>query len=150
MISDKKIKPQAKEAEAQDLKAQTEELTDKWKRTVADYRNLEMRMDKEKEKWIRFGNQGLLFSLLEIVDDLERAVSHVKDSGLEMILEKFRKVLINNQVEEIKGDEFDPELMECVEMVKGEKNKILSIEQKGYLFHGRLLRPAKVKVGKGK
>ena len=150
MISDKKIKPKAKEAEAQDLKAQTEELTDKWKRTVADYRNLEMRMDKEKEKWIRFGNQGLLFSLLEIVDDLERAVSHVKDSGLEMILEKFRKVLINNQVEEIKGDEFDPELMECVEMVKGEKNKILSIEQKGYLFHGRLLRPAKVKVGKGK
>lgn len=144
-----KLKKEQKQTPSK-LQVQIEELTDKWKRAVADYRNLEMRMGKEREKWIKFGNQSLLFSLLEIVDDLERAAAHVDDNGLKMILEKFREILKNNQVVEIKADEFDPELMECVAMAKGEKNKILAVEQKGYLFQGRLLRPAKVKIGKGK
>ena len=129
---------------------QIEELTDKWKRAVADYRNLEMRLAKEKEKWIRFSNQTLLLSLLEVVDDLERAVEHIPDDGLEMILEKLEQILKDNQVEEVKMDGFEPKLMECVAMVKGEKDKIITVEQKGYLYNQKLLRPAKVKVGKGK
>ena len=149
-MKDKKVKIEAKETKSQVLQVQVEELTDKWKRAVADYHNLEMRMVKEKQEWIKFGNQTLLLSLLEAIDDLERAVEHLPDSGLEMILEKLKKILKDNQVEEVKMDGFDPKLMECVAMVKGEKDKIITVEQKGYLYNQKLLRPAKVKVGKGK
>jgi len=149
-MKDKRAKIEEKETKSRVLKAQVEELTDKWKRAVADYHNLEMRMVKEKQEWIKFGSQSLLLSLLEVVDDLERAVEHIPDNGLEMILEKLEQILKDNQVEEIKMDRFDPELMECIAMVKGEKDKIITVEQKGYLYNQKLLRPAKVKVGKGK
>lgn len=149
-MKDKRAKIEEKETKSRVLKAQVEELTDKWKRAVADYHNLEMRMVKEKQEWIKFGSQSLLLSLLEVVDDLERAVEHISDNGLEMILEKLEQILKDNQVEEIKMDRFDPELMECIAMVKGEKDKIITVEQKGYLYNQKLLRPAKVKVGKGK
>jgi molecular chaperone GrpE len=134
-----------------ELKQQIEELTAKWQRAVADYRNLEMRMAKEKEDWMKFGNRVLLLEVLEILDDLERAKQHVKESGLALIIDKFRRLLGEQGVAELAvGKEFDPNLMECVEQVAGEKNEVVSIEQKGYLYHDRLLRPAKVKVGKGK
>lgn len=137
-----------KEEKLRELEQQVEELTDRWKRAVADYRNLEARALKEKQDWIQFSNQGLLLPLLEILDDLEKANFQTQNSGINLILEKFKKILKNNNVEEIKiGDEFDPRLMECVEMVEGNGKKII-VEQKGYLFNSRLLRPAKVKVAK--
>lgn len=149
-MNDKKAKIEARETKSQVLTDQVEELTDKWKRAVADYHNLEMRMVKERQGWIKFGSQPLLLSLLEVVDDLERAAEHIVDNGLEMILEKLKQILKDNQVEEIKMDGFDPKLMECVSTIKGEKDKIITVEQKGYLYNQKLLRPAKVKVGKGK
>lgn len=153
-MKNQKSKIQVKSQKDKDLKSlpqQIEELADKWKRAVADYRNLEMRMAKEKEEWMKFGNRVLLLQVLEILDDLERAKEHVKDGGLQLVIDKFRRLLQDQGVSELEvGKEFDPNLMECVEQVQGGKNEIVSIEQKGYLYHGRLLRPAKVKVGKGK
>jgi len=132
------------------LKQQIEDLKGKWKRAAADYSNLEKRTVKQKEEWVKFANQTLLLSLLEIVDDLERAIEHTKDSGLQLILDKFSRVMQEQGVEEVevKG-QFDPKLMECTEQVSGKKNQVVSVDQKGYLYHDRLLRPAKVKVGKG-
>jgi len=145
------VKPKKPEKAGQSqLKQQIEGLTEKWKRAVADYRNLEMRMAKEKEEWVKFGNRVLLMQVLEILDDLERAKEHVKDGGLGLIIDKFRRLLQDQGVSELEvGKEFDPNVMECVDLVSGEKNEIVRVEQKGYLYHDRLLRPAKVKVGKG-
>ena len=136
--------------EIKQLAQQVEELTAKWKRAVADYRNLEMRVAKEKKEWAQFGKQELLLAILEIFDDLERAVIHISDDGIKLIMDKFRQLLIGQGVEEIKiKDKFDPQFMECVELIPGKKEAIINIEQKGYLYNGRLLRPAKVKIGKG-
>lgn len=142
--------PKDKKAKGNNLQQQVAELTDKWKRAVADYRNLEMRMVREKEEWVKFGNRALLLQFLEILDDLERAKDHVEDGGLELIVDKFRQLLTEQGVEEMetKG-QFNPELMECTELVAGKKEQIMMVEQKGYLYHGKLLRPAKVKVGNG-
>jgi len=130
---------------------QVEELTDKWKRAVADYRNLEMRTVKEKEEWVKFGNRTLLLEFLEVLDDLERAEKHAKDGGVELIIDKFRQILQEQGVEEMETEgKFDPQLMECTELAQGKKEQIVSVEQKGYLYHSRLLRPAKVKLGNGK
>lgn len=153
-MKDQKVKIQSKDKKDQELKrlqAQVEELTNNWKRAVADYRNLEMRVGKEKEEWIKFGNAALLLTILEAMDDLERAAAHLKDHGLNLVVEKFKRILKENGVEEFKVEaKFNPQMMECVEPAPGEKDKVISVEQKGYLYHGRLLRPAKVKVGRGK
>ena len=123
----------------------------KWKRALADYANLEKRINKEKEVFVKFSNAQLLENLLPILDDLERAGQHLKDQGLSLAISKFKEVLEKENLEEIKaqGEEFNPELMEAVEIVKGPKNRVVEVVNKGYLLNNRVLRIAKVKVGGG-
>ena len=130
---------------------QIEELTSKWKRAVADYHNLEKRVREEKTEFVKFANAGLLDKLLEVLDDLERAEVHLKNKGLSLILSQFRSVLNTEGIREIKAlkTKFDPETMDCVEMVIGPKNRVMEIVGKGYFLNNKVLRPAKVKVGKG-
>lgn len=149
MSKDKKVDKKI-QSQVEELTNQVAELTNNWKRAVADYRNQEARMAKEKEEWIKFGNVALVLPLLEVLDDLERAAIHLNDNGLNLVVEKFQRLLKDSGVTQMQvAGQFDPQTMECVEQVAGEKDKIVSIEQKGYLYHDRLLRPAKVKVGKG-
>ena len=123
----------------------------KWKRALADYANLEKRIDKEKEVFVSFSNAQLLQSLLPVLDDLERAGQHLKDQGLSLAISKFKEVLQKENLEEIKaqGEEFNPELMEAIEIVKGPKNRVVEVVNKGYLLNNKVLRVAKVKVGNG-
>ena len=123
----------------------------KWKRALADYANLEKRIDKEKEVFVKFSNAQLLQSLLPVLDDLERAGQHLKDQGLNLAISKFKEVLQKENLEEIKaqGEEFNPELMEAIEIVKGPKNRVVEVVNKGYLLNNKVLRVAKVKVGSG-
>lgn len=128
---------------------QIKELTEKWKRALADYANLEKRVQLEKKDFVKFSNAVLIDKLLAVLDDLERAEAHLKDKGLSIAVNQFKAVLKTEGVEEIKaeGFKFDAEKMDCMEMVKGEKNKVIKVIQKGYLLNGKVLRPAKVKVG---
>src|SRR4030042_3812310 len=127
------------------------ELETKWKRALADYHNLEKRIDKEKEAFVKFSNAQLLASLLPVLDDLERAEKHLKDQGLSLAINKFKEVLQKENIEEIKaqGEEFNPELMEATEIVAGPKNRVVEVVNKGYLLNNKVLRVAKVKVGNG-
>lgn len=133
------------------LKEQVEELTNRWKRALADYQNLEKRYEKEKNDFVQFANANLILKLLGVLGHLERAAEHIKDRGLDIVVGEFKKVLEQEGVEEIKAlaEEFNPEIMEAVEVVKGEqKNKVAEVVSKGYLLKGKLLLPAKVKVFK--
>ena len=125
------------------------ELETKWKRALADYHNLEKRIDKEKEAFVKFSNAQLLASLLPVLDDLERAEKHLKDQGLSLAVNKFKEVLQKENLGEIKaqGEEFNPELMEATEIVDGPKNRVVEVVNKGYLLNNKVLRVAKVKVG---
>lgn len=133
------------------LEAKIKDLTNKWKRGLADYRNLEKRVIKEKEDFRKFASAALLEKLLPVLDSLENCEKHLKDKGLTLILEQFKKVLESEGLEEIKaeGEGFNPEFMEAIEMVKGEKNKVVEVVLKGYKLNKKVLRPAKVKVGAG-
>ena len=135
--------------------AKAEKLADlelKWKRALADYANLEKRIEKEKHHFIKFSNAQLLKKLLPILDDLELCENHLKDQGLTMILNKLKEILKSEGVEEIKtqGEEFNPEIMEAMEIIEGPKNKVIEVVSKGYLLEGKILRVAKVEVGGGK
>jgi len=134
-----------------ELEERIAELENNWKRALADYKNLERRTAEEKEAFINFSNETLVRSLLPIVDHMEMLLKHTEDKGLGMILKDFIKVLECEGIKEIEtiNKEFDSATMDAIEMVDGEKNKVLEVLSKGYLFKDKLLRPARVKVGKG-
>jgi molecular chaperone GrpE len=127
------------------------ELENNWKRALADYKNLERRALEEKEAFINFSNETLVRSLLPIVDHIEKLVKHLDDKALKMILNDFQHILENEGVREIETlqKNFDPDIMDAVDMVEGEGSKVIEVISKGYFLKNKLLRPARVKVGKG-
>lgn len=138
-------------ANLKSLQQQVRDLEHKWKRAVADYQNLERRIKDQQQTFIKFANAMLIEKLLGVVDDLEKAGEHVKNPGLSLTIERFKKILEEEGVVKIEalGKEFDHNLMEATEIVAGEKNKVFKVSRTGYTLNGELLRPAKVLVGKG-
>lgn len=132
------------------LVAQIEDLTNKWKRALADYANLEKRIEGNKQSFVNFANADLIFKLLGVLDNLEKAEVHLHDQGLTLAVNQFQKVLKDEGVEEIKtlGQKFDPKIMDCTEVIQGKEGIVLAVTQKGYLLKEKVIRPAKVKVGK--
>lgn len=133
------------------LEKEIEDLTNKWKRALADYQNLEKRIEREKKDFIKFSNAALIDKLLAVLDSLEKAENHLKDKGLRLAVNQLRVILQTEGIKEIEvlGKKFDPLLMDCTEIVKGPENKVVAVVQKGYFLDQKVLRPAKVKVGKG-
>ncbi len=141
-----------KKAGGDQLEEKVKDLENKWKRALADYRNLEKRVEKERVSLVKFLSVGLIDKLLGVLDDLERAEEHLRDRGLTLAVNQFKQVLRTEGVEEIKaqGEEFNPETMDCSEITEGPKNKVVSVIEKGYRIEKKVIRPAKVKVGGGK
>lgn len=134
-----------------DLKdQQITELTNDWKRALADYQNLCKRYEREKADFVQFANTNLILKLLAVLDHLEKAQEYLKDPGLELAVKQFKNVLTEEGLSEIEvlGKEFNPEEMEAVETVEGEAGKVLAIICKGYRLKDKIIRVAKVKVGK--
>jgi len=129
-----------------------EDFENRLKRALADYANLEKRVAREKEDFVKLANAQLVDKLLPVLDDLELCEKHLKDKGVSLVSDQFREVLESEGLEEIKasGEKFDPETMDCVELVSGPKNKVIGVALKGYLLNNKILRPAKVKVGQGR
>ena len=128
---------------------QINDLKGKLARALADYSNLEKRFERDSSSIIKFANSNLLGKLLEVRDHLGMAAS-AGDTSLKMILATFDKLLIDEGVTEVKVDGmYDPATMECHETVPGDKDKVIGVQLRGYLLHGKLLRPARVTVGNG-
>lgn len=140
-----------KDEEIKTLKLKIEELENHWKRALADYQNLEKRTAKEREEYIKFASSDLIFKLLPIVDQLKAADKHLKDEGLNLVFLNFIKVLADEGLTKIEvlGKEFNPEEMECVDVVKGkEENKVVEEVGPGYRLKDKVVRATKVKVTK--
>jgi molecular chaperone GrpE len=127
------------------------ELEDKLKRSLADYVNLQNRIDREKESFVTLITVSIIAKLLEALDDFELASAHLQDKGLDLAISKFKSTLSSFGLSPIEalGKDFDPNLMECLETNPGAKNKVLSVRKAGYLLNNQCLRPAGVIVGKG-
>ncbi|HBU22209.1 TPA: nucleotide exchange factor GrpE [Candidatus Beckwithbacteria bacterium] len=126
-------------------------LENQLKRAVADYQNLKKRFDSEKLDYVKFANAVLLDKFLSVFDDLERAQIHLKDAGLNLVVTNFKNLLDSEGVAEIKvkGLAFDPTTMDCAELSAGPKDQVVKVIVKGYTLNGKVLRPARVKVGSG-
>lgn len=144
----KPIKPPLKEADPTD--ARVIDLENRIKRLMADYENLEKRQAIQHKDFVKYANESLLIVLLPILDDLERAQSHLSDQGLNMVVGQLYKALEAEGITKIEplGQSFDFLSMDCVEIKDGPENKVLEVHSPGYLYHDKVLRHAKVTVGK--
>jgi molecular chaperone GrpE len=137
--------------ELEDLKVQVANLENNYRRALADYQNQERRYKETQSQLVSMANAILIEKLLFPLDTLQTAQKHLKDQGLQMTIDNIFSILTGEGLEEIKSDdqEFDPLTMDCLEITEGEKNKVIETINKGYLLSGKVLRPAKVKVGSG-
>lgn len=144
------MKKDAKTKEVEQLKQKIGELESQAKRALADYQNLEKRIQGQRSEWTRGANRELLLRLLPVLDTLLVASKHSQDDSLQVSIQQFLDVLKSEGVEQLEtvGHEFDPQTMECVATETGEDNKVLEEIRTGYLLHDKVLRVAQVKVGK--
>ena len=132
------------------LKQKIEELENQVKRIFADYQNLEKRVAQEKGEWLIKANKDLILRFLPAIDFLLLSSKHIKDEGLKLSIQKFFDILKEEGVEKIEavGKEFDPNLMEGIQTVAGDENKVIEELRIGYKMGDEVLRPAEVTVGK--
>jgi molecular chaperone GrpE len=134
------------------LDGQVEDLTNRWKRALADYENLEKRINAEKNEFVKFANAKLLLKILPALDTLEKANNHLKDEGLGLAMKQLADGLEAEGLMRIetRGKDFDPQLMECTDTVEGDEGKAIEEVRPGYMLNERVLRVAQVRVGKQK
>ena len=136
------------------------EMTELAKRTAADLQNFKRRSDEERAGLRVFANLQLLQGIFPIIDNFQRAFQHIPENlaqdewvkGLFAIEKQFVATLASLGLNEIPcepGAKFDPTLHEAVTQGPGEKDTVLECFERGYLFNGQVVRPAKVKVGTG-
>ena len=132
---------------------------DTFLREKAELENFKKRLTKEKDDFVQFANERLLQELIQIEDNLERALEvpnatlESLKEGVEMIQKQFSTFLKNQKVEPIEaiGKAFDPTLHEVLnqqESEEHEENTVIEEYSKGYTLNGRILRPAKVVISK--
>ena len=143
--------------EAGEEDSKIRELNEKYLRLMADFQNQKKRFDKERADIYQYANEDLVKSILEVIDNFERALEASKDAdpklyeGMEMIFKQLMAALEKAGVEEIKalGEEFDPNFHNAVMMEETdeyESNKVSEVMQKGYTLNSKVVRPSMVKV----
>lgn len=147
----------AKKPNLKEFEKKVSELTEALQRERADAINIRRRHEEQLKSLQSVAKAGVVKDLLPVIDNFERALSHVpKDlenndyvKGVQAVVKQFEKTLQEIGVKRIKtvGESFDPHLHEAVS-VEGEGGKeIISEElQAGYTLGGEVIRHAMVKV----
>lgn len=140
------------------LKAERDTLFDRLARLQAEFDNARKRQQKEQQDFRDYSLANAIQSLLPILDSLDRALQTEPEGqefrkGVELIDRQFHDALSKLGVEplEAKGQPFDPNLHQAVQMVEGgsvPENHVVDELQRGYRIKERLLRPAMVTVAK--
>ena len=152
------------EARIAELEKENAELKDRLVRNVADTENYKQRLAREKEEAVKYANTSLVKDLIGPLDDFSRALDAAEQSsnfdalkeGVRMIEDKLYSTLKTNwglEVIDQKDVPFDPNEHEACMMEELEgasEDMVTMLLQKGYKLNGRVIRPAKVKVGKAK
>lgn len=128
-----------------------QELENQLKRALADYQNLERRVEEERRLLSTLSSAILIEKFLPVLDNLENAQAHLADQGLEIVIKQFKDILTAEGVSEIQADgqQFDPKLHEATEVQEGENdNMIVKVGRKGYKLNDRVIRPAQVIVAR--
>ncbi|WP_299068930.1 nucleotide exchange factor GrpE [uncultured Psychrobacter sp.] len=143
------------EARIAELEGEVKQAKETTARANAETYNAQKRMEQEADKSKRFALQKFAKELLEVVDNLERAIENATSDdpvteGVRLTHKALLDVLNKNGVEvvEPQGETFNADLHEAVGIDENaEPDTVGTVLQKGYSLNGRLLRPAMVRVG---
>ena len=150
------------ETKLKEAEEKAAELNDRYLRLSAEFDNYRKRTLKEKTELILNGGEKALTSILPVVDDLERAMQNMQQAtdveavrqGVELIYAKFLQTLEQNGVKPIltEGQSLDTDFHEAIALIDApteeQKGKILDCVQKGYTLNDKVIRHAKVVIGK--
>jgi len=148
-------------SEVDRVKSELQDCKEKYLRLIAEFDNFRKRTAREKLDTIQTASKDVIVSLLEVVDDAERAQQPLAGSadsdetkkGILLVFNKLKNILQSKglKVMDAKGKEFDPDLHEAIAEVdagKGMKGKVVDVVQNGYYLNDKIIRFAKVVVGK--
>ncbi len=140
------------------LKEELKEAEDKHLRLFAEFDNYKKRTAKERIELIQNASRELVVELLPVLDDFERGLGQVKSEddgkGMELIYNKLKTTLENKGLKPMDavGQPFDTELHEAITEIPApseeQKNTIIDVIEKGYYLNDKIIRYAKVVVGK--
>jgi molecular chaperone GrpE len=154
--------PLADSGEVEKLQDELEEAKDKYVRKVAEFDNFKRRSAKERIDLIQTAGRDVIVDMLDILDDCDRAQKQLENSsdtssvkeGIMLVFNKLRNKLYSKGVKpmETLHQEFNPDLHEAVTEIPAPtedlKGKILDEVMKGYYMNDKIIRHAKVVVGK--
>ncbi len=161
VISDEEILVETQDDSALNaLRIERDTLQDQLLRIRADFDNFRRRVARDNEQLRKTAAQSLMRDLLPVVDNMERALSHVEDKtsglalGVEMVLKQFAGVLSAQGLEPIaaKGEPFDPNIHEALThqpSVEYPADTVMEEFQRGYRLGDFVLRPTQVVVSSG-
>ena len=141
------------------LRAENQQLKDRYLRTLADFENFRKRNEREKADFFKHALGRVLSDILPVLDNFDRALEHAEEGdefhkGVLLIYKQLFDVLQKHGLKPIDetGVHFDPNIHEAVireEDSSVPNHSVVAVLQKGYFLHDRLLRPALVKVAVG-
>ncbi|MCI0330897.1 MAG: nucleotide exchange factor GrpE [candidate division Zixibacteria bacterium] len=149
----------AAEAKAAELSTQMKELEDRYLRLAAEFDNFRKRTARDFQAVVKSANERLILELLDLRDNFERALSNSTHNesfrrGVELIAGQLDAILKKEGVEELRvdGRPFDPSTSEAIAHLESERpeGEVVQVLTKGYSLGGRVVRPARVTVSKGK
>jgi molecular chaperone GrpE len=154
--------PVEDESEMEKIKTGLEEIKDKFVRKVAEFDNYKRRSAKERIELIQTAGRDVIIDMLDVLDDCDRAQKQLDTSddpepikeGVLLVFNKLRNTLQGRGVKAMEtiNQEFNPDLHDAVTEISAPteelKGKILDEVMKGYYLNDKIIRHAKVVVGK--
>ena len=157
-----KVNRAKKKSKKEDLEQELGELTQDLQRIQADFINYKRRSEEEAERRFQAAQRSVVAALLPTLDNVERALLHLPDElknnewaiGVAKTAESMFESLRQLGIEKIEaeGTEFDPEIMDAVQMEDegGDKEIVSEVIQNGYRMNEEVIRHAVVKVKRSK
>jgi len=144
------------------LEKELQETKDKYLRLVAEFDNYKKRISRERLELIQTANKEVIISLLDVLDDCDRAARQMETNndietlkeGITLVFNKLKNTLYAQGLREMESlhAEFDTDLHDAITEVPAPsedlKGKVLDNVQKGYYLNDKIIRHAKVVVGK--
>ena len=159
----KKESKSQKKSNSIELQNKIDKLQDKHIRLKAEFENFRKRKNKEISSLLQYDGEGVIKDILPIIDDIERMVNSAEKAnkenenslidGINILKTKIERFLEAKNIDVFgaEGEVLDPEIHDAMLTQKDEKkedNTVLSVFEKGYRYHDKVIRHAKVVINK--
>jgi molecular chaperone GrpE len=150
------------DGESEKLRGELAEAKDKYLRLMAEFENYKRRNAKERQELTATAGKDIIVSMLDVLDDSERAAKQLEASediatikeGISLVFNKLHNTLQQKGLKAMDsvGEEFNPDIHEAITEIPAPSEdmvgKVIDVVQPGYYLNDKLIRYAKVVVGK--